>query len=100
MEKTKIIVWRKKALEEFADIISYIAERSERGASIVEQSILNKITPLPTNPEMYAADELKSDNDGSYRAFTVFHYRVSYKIDSDRIYILRVRHTSREPLEY
>lgn len=43
---------------------------------------------------------MRIPNDENYRAFEKFSYRVSYKIDFDKIYVLRVRHTSRNPKFY
>jgi len=39
------------------------------------------------------------DNDGSFRAFEKYNYRVTYKVKETEIIIARVRHISREPLE-
>lgn len=52
------------------------------------------------NPFIFEHDRFKFDNDGSFRAFEEFKYRVAYKITEDQIRILRIRHTSREPIEY
>ncbi|MGB0948547.1 MAG: type II toxin-antitoxin system RelE/ParE family toxin [Marinirhabdus sp.] len=41
----------------------------------------------------------KIGNDGSYRAFEKHSYRVSYRITENEIRILRLRHTSRNPLK-
>ncbi|MBK8607580.1 MAG: type II toxin-antitoxin system RelE/ParE family toxin [Chitinophagaceae bacterium] len=49
---------------------------------------------------MFAPDKFKENNDGSYRAFEKHHYRISYRFDNRVIRILRVRHTSREPILY
>ena len=55
---------------------------------------------LPAQPEMFPADKFKKNNDGSWRAFEKFHYRISYLITPDEIRIIRMRHTSRTPLQY
>ncbi len=52
------------------------------------------------SPKIFKADGLKKDNDGTVRVFTVYHTRVAYQIKEDRIVVLRLRHTSREPQEY
>ena len=49
---------------------------------------------------MYKADKLKTNNDGSYRAFELYRYRIAYRFIEKEIRIFRVRHTSREPKEY
>ena len=82
------------------DVLEYIALESPQGAKIVESAILEAIDFLPGHPEMHPPDGLKTNNDSTFRAFTVFHYRVTYKIEPENIIILRVRHTSRDPLQY
>ncbi len=46
---------------------------------------------------MHPADKYKTGNDGSYRAFELHYYRVSYRIMNYEIKIVRVRHTSMIP---
>ena len=45
-------------------------------------------------------DKYKLNNNGLYRAFELHHLRITYYITPDKIRILRVRHTSREPKNY
>ena len=40
---------------------------------------------------------MKIPNDVNYRAYEIYSYRISYKITSKEIHILRIRHTSRNP---
>lgn len=40
---------------------------------------------------------MKEFNNGNYRAYELYSYRISYKITSTEIQILRIRHTSRNP---
>jgi len=94
------IGWDKHALRQFNKAILYIAEDSTQNAENVQADILEKIEDLLSYPEIYPLDKYKLDNDGSYRAFELHRLRVAYFIGSDVIRILRVRHTSREPLEY
>lgn len=55
---------------------------------------------LVSNPERHPLDKYKLTNDGTYRAFELYHYRISYKISIDTIRIVRMRHTSRSPHTY
>lgn len=47
-------------------------------------------------------DELRRPKNDFFRAVVVFSYRITYQIvpDVNEIRILRIRHTSREPLNY
>jgi plasmid stabilization system protein ParE len=51
---------------------------------------------------MCEVDKLKAPSGMDFRAFIVFSYRITFqiKLEAKEIRILRVRHTSREPLGY
>lgn len=55
---------------------------------------------LPDQPEMFPPDKFKKNNDGSWRAFEKLRYRISYRVTAKEIRIVRMRHTSRSPLQY
>lgn len=55
---------------------------------------------IKKNPEIFEKDPLKANNDGTYRKFNAIHIRVVYKIDGDKIIIVRIRHSSSEPTHY
>jgi len=94
------ILWDDKAKEEFKKELKYIRKSSSQGADSIKQEILETIKNLPNAPKAFEEDSLKMNNDGSYRRFFVYSYRIAYRITEDAILILRIRHTSREPLEY
>ena len=98
--KSKEIIWEKDALLSFKEAIMYIKPESPKGAEIVKSSVLKSLQLLKSNPKSFPSDTLKELNDGSYRAYTIYSYRITYKITESAIFILRFRHTSREPLEY
>ena len=94
------IIWSKRALKQFKDIYDYINNESPSGATTVRDAVMNTLEMLPSNPEMFEKDRFKEINDGTYRAFTVFHCRIAYKISASKILILKVMHTSQEPKDY
>ncbi len=94
------ILWDNKAKENLKNALKFIRKESPQGAQLIKEKIFTTINKLPANPEIFEVDKLKKDNDGSYRVFYAYSYRVVYKITEDAILVLRVRHTSREPLEY
>jgi plasmid stabilization system protein ParE len=98
--ESRRISWDIQALKQFNKSILHIAEDSIQNAENVRTQILEKIGELVMRPEKYPPDKYKSDNDGNYRAFELHRLRVAYYIFPDIIRILRVRHTSREPLDY
>ena len=98
--KKYVVLWSDIAKNQLKDIYKYIKKDSEKAAKEVKSKILISTKLLETGKEIYKLDELKLDNNGTYRAYIVFSYRIVYKINNRTIDILRVRHTSREPLEY
>ncbi len=93
-------MWSDVAKEQLREVYKYIKKDSERNAKKVIDKILASTRILITGEEIYKLDELKTSNDGNYRAYVVYNYRITYKIESNKIIILRVRHTSREPLTH
>ncbi len=94
------ISWDTQALQQFNAAIYHIAGDSVQGAEKVREDILKKIVRLQTHPALYNPDKYKKNNDGNFRAFELYHYRVSYYVSSIEIRILRIKHTGMEPKEY
>ena len=100
VKKAFKVIWSDRAKNQLKDIYSFIKKDSPQGANLVKNKILESTKTLVTGSIIYEADSLKNNNHGNYRAYTIYSYRITYKIEKDFILILRVRHTSREPLEY
>lgn len=96
------IIWDRKALDHFKDILNYLQKQSDQAPKIVKGAIIDRLSLLKTNPLISELDKLKDTPNKDFRAFVVFSYRVTYQIKSDlkEIRVLRIRHTSREPLGY
>ena|SRR5579885_671521 len=94
------INWDKEAWKDFIAILQYIAEDSPENAILVSNRVWETISRLPEHPKMYKVDSLKVKNDGSFRVLVSDRIRVTYQITATLIRIVRVRHTSQEPLEY
>lgn len=92
--------WDRKAIQQFADAIEYIEKDSLINADKFKQEILKKLDELLLQAERYATDKFKNKNDGSFRAFEIFSYRISYRYVSDQIRIIRLRHTKMNPKYY
>lgn len=69
-------------------------------AKKVTKEIYESTEILLTHSEIYELDRFKKNNNQNIRAYEKYNYRVSYQIDDTKIYILRIRHTSRKPLKY
>ena len=96
------IIWTTTALHQLDEIYTHILNDSGsvRMADNVVTTLYESTDILKTYPEIYSLDAMKTDNDGTIRAYEKYHYRISYRIAKAQIYILRVRHTSRAPLPY
>ncbi len=73
---------------------------SFQNAEKVKLAIIHAVKKITTNPAIHSPDKFKIDNDGNCRAFELYHYRVSYFVGKTEIRILRVKHTSMQPLVY
>jgi addiction module RelE/StbE family toxin len=95
----KEIVWTETAQNQLEDIYFYLLEitKSESLPEKIVETIYNSVSILKSNSEIYEWDEMKQPNTKDYRAYEIYNYRVSYKITDHLIYILRIRHTSRNP---
>lgn len=96
------VIWDKKALEHFIEILDYLSKHSSQAPKIVKKGILERLEVIKGNPLLTELDKLKDPANKNFRAFIVYSYRVTYQIntDSKEIRILRIRHCSREPLGY
>jgi len=96
------ISWDRKALDNLKEILSYLAKQDTQAPKIVKSAIISRLDIIKTNPLICELDKLKDPIHKNFRAFVVFSYRVTYQIKSEtkELRVLRVRHTSREPLEY
>lgn len=96
------IIWSIDALDQLEDIHFYIffESKSITIADRVINVIFDSTEILKTKPEIYKLDEQKTNNDGSFRVYSVYDYAVSYQITMDIIYILRVRHNAQKPKKH
>lgn len=94
------VLWDKPAFEALQKIYNRIKEDSPTAADKVRDGILKSIRSLMVRPEKFPPDKFKTDNDGNFRAFEKYSYRVTYKITDEEIVVLRIRHVKQEPREY
>jgi len=94
------IRWNKKAVQQLEKAIAYIEEDSIANADKFKIEILDRIDSLLKHPEKYSPDKYKMNNDGSFRAFELHSYRISYRVKANEVRIIRVRHTKMNPRSY
>jgi addiction module RelE/StbE family toxin len=78
----------------------YIRQDSPQNARKIISKITSSISELSKNPEKYPPDKYRLDRDISFRAYEIERFRIAYHISPLHIQIIRIRHTSREPLSY
>jgi plasmid stabilization system protein ParE len=99
-KKVKTVIWSKNAEIQYYKILEYLHEESPEIIKTIASNLLDTIEELSLQYHSYPPDRFKQNNDGTYKAALIFNYRISYKIEETTIRILRIRHTSREPLMY
>lgn len=95
-----VTVWSKRAKAELQKAFEYICRDSPQNAAKVRDEIIDMTINLSKHPEKFPPDKYKKENNGTWRAFEKYHYRLSYRIMPDEIRIVRMRHTSRPPSAY
>lgn len=94
------VEWTLSAKEDLKEILTYYKKKSMQGYKLVKTAILDNIRQAVNAPLIFTEDKLRKPKDNSVRAFTVYHIRVSYIIEKNKLLVLRLRHTSREPKEH
>ncbi len=99
MKKQRIII-DDDAKRSLREAYVYIRKDSLQNAEKVRIKILASIKNLAANPEQHPPDKYRLDNEGSFRAYELYKYRISYHISPSEIRVIRIRHTKMNPLEY
>ena len=94
------IVWDDPAKIYLKKSLEFIRRDSPQNADKIRNEIRIIIKEIPAHPERYPADKYRLNNDGAYRALEIYSYRISYYIGDNEIRIVRIKHTSQEPLNY
>ncbi len=96
----KKVIWPLHSQKQLAKAYEFILPDSYQNAEKVKADILASTRKLPANPEIHPPDKYRENNDGSFRAYELHHYRIAYWIAENEIIIVRVRHTGMEPKKY
>lgn len=101
-QKSYTIIWDRIALDHFKDILAFLSKQSSQAPKIVREGILSRLNDIKKNPLIFEIDKLKDDQNKEFRAFVLYNFRITYQIKevTKEIRILRIQHTSRDPLGY
>jgi plasmid stabilization system protein ParE len=94
--KPKIVIDNLAKIQ-LKEAYNYIRLDSPKSAEKVKAKILTSIKDLAEHPEKYPKDKYRLDNDGSFRAFEIYKYRISYHASQEQITVIMIRHTKMEP---
>ena len=96
------VIWDRKALDHFKDILEFLSKKNSQAPKIVKEGVLSRFDDIKKNALIFELDKLKDSPNKEFRAFVIYSYRITYQINTayKEIRILRIRHTSREPLGY
>ena len=88
----KKIVWTHRVDTDLNNAFLDLLEQSEsiETTTRVITEIYDSASILGTNPENYPLDILKENNKGNIRSYEKHTYRISYLIEEEAIYIIRV----------
>jgi len=98
----KTIIWTHQAETELHQAFLNLLEESEsiEITTRVITEIYESTSILATNPEIYKLDKLRENNRENIRAYEKHTYRISYLVEEEKVYIIRVRYARKEPLKY
>lgn len=97
---TRNIIWDRPARSYLQKAIDYIRQDSIKNADTVVIAILSSIERASRFPEHFPPDKYKLNNTGSFRAFEIYSFRISFYYTDDTLRIVRVRHTKQKPANY
>lgn len=92
--------WSRRAELQLQKAYLHIRKSSYQNAIKVRDDMVALSESLSINPERFPPDKFKLNNDGSYRAFELHRYRISFVILKEIVLIVRLRHTAMSPLLY
>lgn len=96
----KTVKWPAATQKQLEKIYQYILSDSPHNAGKIKTDILGSTRKLVKHPEMHPLDKYRRNNDGSFRAYEIHRYRISYRITDEEIIIVRLRHARMKPNEY
>ncbi len=100
VKRSRKLVIDNEAKAQLRRAYQYINKDSVQNAEKVKSKILASLKTLIKNPEKYPPDKYKINNDGTFRTFDLYKYRITYHISDEQITVIRIRHTKMNPLEY
>ncbi len=74
-----MVTWSRLAKKQLQDAYEYIKQDSLQNAEKVRDEIIDSTIALERKSGIYPPDKYRFNNDGSYRAFELHRFRISYR---------------------
>jgi len=94
----KPVVWSKNAIESIQNSYDYIYSKSPQNADLVIETLFDLGEKLNLFPEKNPIEPLFKSNE--IRFFPKWYFKIVYRIEAERIYILDVFSTSQDSKNY
>ncbi len=99
MKKKWKVVWDNQAKADLKDYCDYIKRRSSAAmADKVRKTLIGTSKLLKEQPELFAPDPWMYSEQENIRSYTKWSYRITYQVMETMVVVLKVTHTSQEPL--
>lgn len=87
------IVWSPKALSDLEGVLDYIARNAPVAAHRFVAKLVLRVESLEIHPLL--GGYVPEDESHTYRELLQGNYRVIYRFDGDKVYIVAVHHAAR-----
>jgi len=92
------LYYSQRATRSLNNIYEFLCEKSSRAAAIIHNEILDEVDKLLLFPLMAHLEEELQDRKFEYRSLVVHYtYKVIYRIEEQKIYIVDVWDCRRDP---
>jgi toxin ParE1/3/4 len=87
------IIWAPKALDDLVALIEYISRDAPITARRFAQKIVHRVERLERHPMIGSV--IAEDDTDTYREIVQGNYRIIYRIEGDKVFIVAVHHAAR-----
>ena len=93
------VLWDEVAVSELKSIYDFIYTDSPSAAAKVRDELVRSAKDLKTMPRKFQAYEFANEVTGEYRSIIRWRYRLIYEVINNDVHIVRIIHTSKDPLK-
>lgn len=88
------IIWTKKAKKELVNVLQYWMSRNKSNTFSIKLNLLieNQLNTIAEHPEICRATDIQN-----VHVKVIYKYLIYYEVVNDSIFVLTIRHGSRNP---